>query len=119
MRRRSLRLSGKSKPKGGRFLMQLRIRQIGVDSAPSDVKRLQALERVVPRDTVEEVLQHHHCQEQRCRKLCMCQVLSLVLAMNLFAKERLALVLQRLLHTWRWLFASEDFSSPNDAAIHY
>jgi hypothetical protein len=99
--------------------MQLRIRQIGVDSALSDVKRLEALERAVPRDMVETVLLQHHAHEQRCRKLSMCQVVYLVIAMNLFAKERLALVLERLWHTWHWLFASETDHTPKDAAIHY
>lgn len=99
--------------------MQLKIRNIGVDSAPSDVKRLEALERIVPLDIVQEVLKQHHAQEQRCRKLAMHQVVYLLLAMNLFAKERLGLVLERLLHTWRWLFAEHDSPSPNDSAIHY
>jgi hypothetical protein len=98
--------------------MQLRIRQIGIDSAPSDVTRLEALERVVPMDLVEEVLTQHHAHEQRCRKLSMHQVVYLVIAMNLFARERLALVLERLLHIWRWLFAKEEIRSPNDSAIH-
>jgi hypothetical protein len=99
--------------------MQFRIRQIGVDSAPSDLTRLEALERIVPMGTVEEVLRRHHCQEQRCRKLSMRQVVYLVLAMNLFAKERLALVLERLRHTWHWLWADAADRTPNDAAIHY
>ena len=98
--------------------MQLKLRQIGVDSAPSDVKRLEALERVVPLAMVQQVLEDHQCQEQRCRKLAMHQVVYLVLAMNLFARERLALVLERLLHTWRWLFAPEEIASPTDSAIH-
>jgi hypothetical protein len=98
--------------------MQLKLRQIGIDSAPSDVKRLEALERIVPLDLVQQVLQDHHCQEQRCRKLAMHQVVYLVLAMNLFAKQRLALVLERLLHTWRWLFAPEEVASATDSAIH-
>src|SRR5882762_5247161 len=98
--------------------MQLRIRQIGVDSAPSDVTRLEALERAVPMDLVEEVLTQHHCHEQRCRKLSMSQVVYLVIAMNLFARERLALVLERLLHTWQWLFAPEEVRTPSDSAIH-
>jgi hypothetical protein len=98
--------------------MQLKLRQIGVDSAPIDVKRLEALERVVPLDLVQQVLQDHDRQEQRCRKLAMHQIVYLVLAMNLFAKQRLSLVLERLLHTWRWLFADHDLASPTDAAIH-
>ena len=98
--------------------MQLQLRELGVDSAPRDVKRLEVLERAVPLEVVEQVLDEHHCQEQRCRKLAMHQLVYLVLAMNLFTRERLALVLERLLHTWRWLFAQDEVASPNDSAIH-
>src|SRR5207247_5351115 len=78
----------------------------------------QALERAVPLEIVKEVLTDHHAHEQRCRKLSMHQVIYLVIAMNLFARERLALVLERLLHTWRWLFAQEEVPTPSDSAIH-
>ncbi len=98
--------------------MQLKIRQNERESAFSEVTRLQALERAVPRQMVEEVLQQFHCQEQRCRKMSMCLVVYLVLAMNLFARERLALVMGRILHTWRWFFTDELVASPNDSAIH-
>jgi hypothetical protein len=98
--------------------MQLKIRQNERESAFSEVTRLQALERAVPRQMVAEVLQEFHCQEQRCRKMSMCLVVYLVLAMNLFARERLALVLERLLHTWRWFFDAGEVSSPGDSAIH-
>lgn len=98
--------------------MQLQLRQIGVDSAPSDVQRLQAIECAVPMEIVEQILEDHHCQEQRCRKLAMHQVVYLVLVMNLFAKERLSLILERLLHTWRWLFAPQEEASATDSAIH-
>jgi len=99
--------------------MQSRIRWSGAHSALSVVTRLQAIERAIPLAAVEEVLERHHCQEQRCRKLCMRQVVYLLIAMSLFARERLSLVLDRLLHTCHWLFMSDDVSTPNDAAIKY
>jgi len=98
--------------------MQTRIRRKGSESAQSEVTRLQSLERVVPLALVKEVLQECHVQEKRCRKLAMHQVVYLVLAMNLFARERLALVLERMLHTWRSLFAEDEVASPTDSAIH-
>lgn len=98
--------------------MQIEIRKNGVDSAPSDVTRLQALERAVPVEVVDEILEQFHCKEKRCRKMAMRQVVYLILAMNLFARERLALVLERILHTWRWFFAEDEVASPTDSAIH-
>jgi hypothetical protein len=98
--------------------MQTRIRRIGPESAQAQVTRLQALERFVPLALVKEVLQDCHAQKQRCRKMAMHQVVYLVLAMNLFARQRLSLVLERLLHTWRCFFAEEEIASPSDSAIH-
>jgi hypothetical protein len=98
--------------------MQTKIRRTAAQSAQSEVTRLQALERVVPLALVKEVLQDCHAQEKRCRKMAMHQVVYLVLAMNLFARERLSLVLERLLHTWRWFFDAEEETSPTDSAIH-
>lgn len=99
--------------------MQLRIRQNGFESAQSEVTRLQAIERAIPLATVDQILEQHQCQEQRFRKLGMRQIVYLVIAMNLFARQRLGLVLERLLHTWHWLFAPETQRTPTDAAIHY
>lgn len=98
--------------------MQTRIRRKGPESAQSEVTRLQALERFVPLALVKEVLQECHAQERRCRKLAMTQIVYLILAMNLFARERLALVLERMLHTWRSLFTEEEVAAPTDSAIH-
>ena len=98
--------------------MQTRIRRTGPESAQSEVTRLQAIERVVPLELVKEVLQECHAQERRCRKMAMHQVVYLILAMNLFARQRLSLVLERLLHTWRCCFAEEEGTSPTDSAIH-
>jgi hypothetical protein len=99
--------------------MYYRIRQRNPDSALSEVARLQAIEQVVPCRLVTEVLEHYQCQQQRVRKLYMSLVVYLLIAMNLFARERLALVLGRLVVTFRWLFAEEPLPPAGDAAIHY
>lgn len=98
--------------------MQTQIRQNPIDRAQWEATRLQAIERFVPLSLVKEVLQDCHAQEKRRRKMAMHQVVYLVLAMNLFARERLGLVLERLLHTWRWFFDTKETTSPTDSAIH-
>ena len=95
------------------------IRQSKPECALTEVARLQAIEQFVPWNLVSEVLEQYHCKEQRVRKLCMGLIVYLLIAMNLFARERLALVLGRLLLTFRWLFARQEKTSPNDAAIFY
>lgn len=89
--------------------------------ALTDMKRLQAIERAVPMSAVDEVIRHFQCQEQRARKLRMCQVVYLMIAMSLIARERLALVLQRILLTWHWLqpIGTQAACAPTDSALHY
>jgi hypothetical protein len=95
------------------------IRRSGAKSAPPEVARLQAVEQFVPMSVVSEVLAQYQCKEKRVRKLWMSLIVYLLIAMNLFAKERLALVLGRLMVTFRWLFADEPLASAGDAAISY
>jgi len=99
--------------------MYYRLRNSGAESALTEVSRFQALEQVVPWNTVTEVLQLHDCQQRRVRKWSMGLIVYLLIAMNLFAQERLALVLGRLLLTFRWLCADTAETTPNDAAIVY
>jgi len=99
--------------------MYYRIRQTKPESALTEVARLRAIEEFVPWNLVTDVLLRHHCKEKRVRKLCMGIIVYLLIAMNLFARERLALVLGRMTIAFRWLFAYEEMSSANDAAIFY
>ena len=95
------------------------IRRTGAKSAPPEAARLQAIEQFVPMSIVSEVLAQYQCKEKRVRKLWMSLIVYLLIASNLFAKERLALVLGRLVFTFRWLFADEPVKSAGDAAIFY
>lgn len=99
--------------------MYIGIRPTGAKSALTEAARLQAIEQFVPRSIVLDVLTQYHCKEKRVRKLWMSLIVYLLIAMNLFANERLALVLGRLVLTFRWLFADEPVESAGDAAILY
>jgi hypothetical protein len=99
--------------------MYNRIRHAGAMSAPMEVLRLQAIEQYVPLGVVSEVLRHHQCKEMRVRKLYLSLIVYLLITMNLFAHERLALVLGRLTIAFRWLFTDESDRPATDAAILY
>jgi len=99
--------------------MYTKIRACGIESALSEGARLQAIARVVPCHLVAQVLDACHCKQQRIRKLCLSLTVYLLIAMNLFAQERLALVLGRLLVTFRWLGTDAASQPASDAAILY
>src|SRR5205809_1913570 len=107
MRRRASVFWVCKKTKRRSLLMYNKIRQPGAMSAPMAVARLQAIEAYVPLCVVSEVLQRHPCKQRRVRKLCLSLIVYLLITMNLFAHERLALVLGRLMVTFRWLLADE------------
>lgn len=95
------------------------IRQRGAQSALTEVARLQAIEHVVPCRLVAEVLEAYQCKQKRVRKLYLSLIVYLLIAMNLFAHERLSLVLGRLLVTFRWLCTDHPIQPAGDAAILY
>jgi hypothetical protein len=99
--------------------MQTPLRVPDHQSALAQLTRLHAIERIVPKQTVEEVLQNYHNPQKRVRKLSLTQVVYLLIAMHLFQRERLALVLERIWHTWTWLTDNNPRTPPNDSAIHY
>jgi hypothetical protein len=88
--------------------MTLRIRQIDPDATPSTQFSLEALARVLPPATVEEVVEECCAREQRTRKLCATFVVFFCIAMNLYTSDCLAHVFFRLVSQLRWLWPEED-----------
>jgi hypothetical protein len=85
--------------------MTLRIRHLDPDATPSAQVSLEALARVVPQETVSEVLKECDAQERRTRKLPAAFVVLLCVAMNLYTNDCIAHVFFRLLSRLRWLLA--------------
>src|ERR671913_2084012 len=85
--------------------MTLRIRHIDPDASPTSQVSLEALARVVPEETVREVLKECKATEQRTRKLSAAFVVILCVAMNLYTNDCIAHVFFRLLSRVRWLLA--------------
>ena len=85
--------------------MTLRIRHIDPDASPTSQVSLEALARVVPEETVAEVLKECNATEQRTRKLSAAFVVILCVAMNLYTNDCIAHVFFRVLSRVRWLLA--------------
>jgi hypothetical protein len=81
--------------------MTLRIRHLDPDATPSAQVSLEALARVVPQETVSEVLKECDAQERRTRKLPAAFVVLLCVAMNLYTNDCIAHVFFRLLSRLR------------------
>ena len=85
--------------------MTLRIRHIDPDASPTSQVSLEALARVVPEETIAEVIKECNATEQRTRKLSAAFVVILCVAMNLYTNDCIAHVFFRVLSRVRWLLA--------------
>jgi Insertion element 4 transposase N-terminal/Transposase DDE domain len=97
--------------------MTLRIRHIDPDATPSSQVSLEALARVVPQETVTEVLKECDAQERRTRKLPAAFVVLLCVAMNFYTNDCIAHVFFRLLGRVRWLLSDPKASRVSKGAL--
>jgi Insertion element 4 transposase N-terminal/Transposase DDE domain len=77
--------------------MRLSVNRLASPPRLTDVPVLAALERTVPHALIQEVVAAHAPASRRCRRLPAELTLLLVIAMNLYATDALALVLAKLL----------------------
>jgi len=97
--------------------MSLRIRHIAPHATPSEQVSLEALARIVPQETVSEVLKECQATEQRTRKLCATFVVVLCVAMNLYTNDCIAHVFFRLLSRVRWLLSDPKAGRVSKGAL--
>ena len=97
--------------------MTLRIRHIDPDASPTSQVSLEALARVVPEETVAEVLKECNATEQRTRKLSAAFVVILCVAMNLYTNDCISHVFFRLLSRVRWLLSDPKASRVSKGAL--
>jgi hypothetical protein len=93
------------------------IRQLAPNARLSDEHALEALARVIPRETVRAVISDLGAAEARCRKLPAHLTLLLTVAMHLFPREALDRVLFKLLKGLRFLWPAPCFRPATKGAI--
>jgi hypothetical protein len=91
--------------------MTLRIRHIDPHATPSSQVSLEAIARIVPQETIAEVLKECQATERRTRKLPASFVVLLCVAMNLYTNDCIAHVCFRLLSRLRWLLSDPTMAS--------
>lgn len=94
------------------------LRQIAGDIKFPEAVTLNMLERVIPQETVEAVIDNFGVQEQRLRKLPTALVLLLSVAMGLFTNMSLEQVLIKMVKGLRYIWpGDEDYQTANKSAI--
>lgn len=99
--------------------MPLRVRDIAVESKFCHELKMEALQRVIPRETIEAVLTQHAAHALRVRKLTMVVVVWVVLAMHLYPRVAIGGLLAKLGHGLRLLWPELTETYPTASALTY
>jgi hypothetical protein len=99
--------------------MPLRVRDLDVERKFCQELKLEALQRVIPRETVHAVLSQHHAHAARVRKLTMGVVVWIVLAMHLYPRVAIPDLLAKLGHGLRLLWPELTETYPTASAFTY
>jgi len=93
------------------------IRQITKSAKFVDEVRLQALETAIPYETLQAVVQSHHIQRQRKRKLSAEMGLLLGICMNILSALSLTQVLNKMVQGLRYVWPDPDLRPASKGAI--
>ena len=97
--------------------MSLSIRKVSADARLDDNLALEALATHLTPALHDQIVSTHNVQEKRRRKLPASVVLSLCVAMNLFASDSLTAVFRQMVHGLRWLWPDPDQLQVSKGAI--
>lgn len=95
------------------------VRQIHAPCKVSERFELQALEQVIPTQTIQEVVQTYQRTPRRERKLTPEAVVWLLIALPLSSSLSLGLVLEKVTHSLRLLDPAGDRWLPGESALTY
>lgn len=99
--------------------MPLRVRDIDVERKFCQELKMEALQRVIPRETIDAVLTQYDAQAARVRKLSMLVVVWVVLAMHLYPRVSIPALLAKLGHGLRLLWPELTETYPTASALTY
>ncbi len=99
--------------------MGYRLREPVAESKFSSELDVEALGRVVPRQTIKAVLESEGVRERRERKLTMVLVVLVVIGMHLYAHICLGHVMRKLSQGLRLIWRDPEYAPPKDSAIAY
>jgi hypothetical protein len=93
------------------------IRKVSLDARVDDNLALEALATHLTPALLDQIVRTSHVQEKRVRKLPASLVLSLCVAMNLFAFDSLTAVFRSMVHGLRWVWPDPDRLRVSKGAI--
>src|SRR5882672_10545899 len=81
--------------------------------------RMEALQTVIPQETIQRVLTAEHAQATRVRKLTMTVVVWVVIGMHLYARVAIGDLLAKMTHGLRLIWPEEPAALPSPSALTY
>ena len=95
------------------------LRSVATNCSPCQELTLDALQEVIPTETIEAVLDDSGVHARRTRKFTMVAVVLVVILMNLYTTRSLAHVVVKLFQGLRFIWPGEDLDTPSGPAFNY
>jgi hypothetical protein len=99
--------------------MSFTVREIDPKSKFCHELRMEALQAVIPQETIQRILTEQHAQAARERKLTMTVVVWVVIVMHLYARVAIGDLLAKIGHGLRFLWPTEPAALPVPSALTY
>ena len=99
--------------------MPYKLREIAPESKFSRAFSFDLLQRIVPYERIQAILQQHGAREKRERKLNMVIMVWLLIAMNVYNEYSIGHVLRKLAQGLRYIWPDPEYALPGEPAITY
>ena len=99
--------------------MPYKLREIAPESKFSHAFSFDLLQRIVPSERIQAILQQYSAREKRERKLNMVIMVWLLIAMNVYSDCSIGHVLRKLAQGLRYIWPDPEYSLPGEPAMTY
>ena len=99
--------------------MPYKLREIAPESKFSRAFSFDLLQRIVPSECIQAILQQYGAREKRERKLNMVIIVWLLIAMNVYCDCSIGHVLRKLAQGLRYIWPDPEYPLPGEPAMTY
>ena len=99
--------------------MPYKLREIASESKFSCAFSFDLLQRIVPYECIQAILQQYGAREKRERKLNMVIIVWLLIAMNVYSECSIGHVLRKLAQGLHYIWPDPEYTLPGEPAMTY
>lgn len=99
--------------------MPYKLREIAPESKFSHAFSFELLQRIVPYERIQAILQQYGAREKRERKLNMVIIVWLLIATNVYSECSIGYVLRKLAQGLRYIWPDPAYALPGEPAMTF